>query len=163
MFTFTNQLFLRDAVTCVAKIRCLHLVFISLANLVDRVSFSQPVFIVDAFVCFVGTNNTTFPAPDACVRVVVERQVGAVAPTSGEAEDVFCCMVVAIVDVGGTTYTLGTVVNGSVPIVARAAGAFCEWCELVVDVVDLVHPPDAEERCDCGGDQGYDEDNGTQR
>ena len=89
MFTFTNQLFLRDAVTCVAKIRRLHLVFISLANLVDRFSFSQPVFIVDAFVCFVSTNHTTFPAPDACVRVVVERQVGAVAPTSGEAE-VFC-------------------------------------------------------------------------
>ena len=102
------------------------------------------------------------------LRVVVERQVGAVAPTSAEVEDVFCCMVVAIVgvaivDVAGITYTLGTVVNGSVPILARAAGAFFEWCGLVVDVVVLVHPPDAEERCDCGGDQGYDEDNGTQR
>ena len=159
MFTITNQLFLRDAVTCVAEIRRLHLVFISLANWVDRSSFSQPVFIV----CFVGTNDTTFPAPDACVRVVVERQVGAVAPTSGEAEDVFCCMVVAIVDVAGTTYTLGTVVNGSVLILARAAGTSFEWSELVVDVVDLVHPSDAEERGDCGGDQRYDEDNGTQR
>ena len=67
---------------------------------------------------------------------------------------------VAIVDVAGTTYT---VVNGSVPILARAARTFFEWSELVVDVVVLVHPPDAEERCDCGGDQGYDEDNGTQR
>ena len=159
MFTFINQLFLRDTATCVAEIRRLYLVFISLANSVDRFSFSQPVFIV----CFVGTNDATFPAPDACVRVVVERQVGAVAPTSGEAEDVFCCMVVAVVDVAGTIYTLGTVVNGSVPILARAARTFFEWSELVVDVVVLVHPPDAEERCDCGGDQGYDEDNGTQR
>ena len=70
-------------------------------------------------------------------------------------------MVVAVVGVAGTTYTLGTVVNGSVSIFARAAGTFFEWSELVVDVVVLVHPPDAEERCDCGGDQGYDEDNGT--
>ena len=159
MFTFTNQLFLRDAVTCVAESRRLHLVFISLASFADRFSFFQPVLIV----CFVGTNDTTFPAPDACLRVVVERQVGAVAPKSGEAEDVFCCMVVAVVDIAGTTYTLGTVVNGSVPILARAAGTFFEWSELVVDVVVLVHPPDAEERCDCGGDQGYDEDNGTHR